>query len=156
MPSVKGRALTAEEKKLTVSLKHYFDRNKSEFCSKDTSVQMVSDAFGFGTATIFRIMAEYNKDPGSIEAKRILRGRPEFSIDASQQEIVRACIRAANMEGAHITLETINDFLQKNKSDESFHITTLARTLDRWGFEYGKGVRTSNSRRTAFNLNACQ
>lgn len=144
MSSVKGRPLTAEEKKLIVSLKHYFDRNKSEFCLKDTSVQMVSDAFNFGTATIFRIMAEYNKDPSSIEAKKILRGRPEFSIDASQQEIVRAYIRAANMEGAHITLETINDFLQKNNSDESFHVTTLARTLDRWGFEHGKGVRTQN------------
>jgi len=144
MPSTKGKPLTAEEKKLIVLLKDYFDRNKTEFCLKDTSVQMIADAFGFGTATIFRIMAEYNKDPSSIEAKKILRGRPEFSINASYQEMIRAYIRAANLEGAHITLETINDFLQENKSNESFHITTLARTLDRWGFEYGKGTRTQN------------
>ena len=144
MPSKKGKPLSSEEKKLIIALKHYFDRNKSEFRSKETSVQMVSDAFGVGTATIFRIMAEYNKDPSSIEEKKMLRGRPDFSIDASQQEIVRAYIRTANIEGAYITLETIYDFLKKNNSDESFHMTTLARTLDRWGFEYGKGIRTQH------------
>lgn len=144
MSSAKGKPLLSEEKKLIVALKHYFDRNKKEFNSKDTSVQMVADASGIGTATIFRIMAEFNKDPNSIEPKKILRGRPEFSIDTSQQEIIRSYIRQANMEGAYITLETITDFLQKNNIDTSFHVTTLARTLDRWGFEYGKGVRTQN------------
>ena len=82
MSSAKGKPLLSEEKKLIVSLKHYFDRNKSEFRSKDTSVQMVADAFCVGTATIFRIMAEYNKDPDSIETKKMLRsqGCPKFNL----------------------------------------------------------------------------
>ncbi len=47
-------------------------------------------------------------------------------------------------EGEYITLETIRDFLQEINYDESFHIATLARTLDRWGFEFGKGTRSQH------------
>ena len=43
-----------------------------------------------------------------------------------------------------MTLESIKSFLQEKSPDESFHISTLSRTLDRWGFEFGKGVRTQH------------
>ena len=140
----KGKPLTPEEKILIVTLKGYFDRNKSEFGAKDTSVQMVSDALNVGLATVNRIMADYNKDPKSVNVLPQPKGRPTHAIDASQQEIVRAYIRAANLEGIHITLETIRDFLQENSLNELFHVSTLARTLDRWGFEFGKGTRTQH------------
>ena len=48
------------------------------------------------------------------------------------------------MEGRHITLESIRDFLQEKSPHEPFHLSTLARTLDRWGFEFGKGTRTQH------------
>ncbi len=35
-------------------------------------------------------------------------------------------------------------FLKEINPDESFHIATLARTLDRWGFEFGKGTRSAH------------
>jgi len=107
---------------------------------------MISDALEVGLGTVNRILSAYNKDPKSISEIPQPKGRPTHSIDASQQEIVRAYIRAANIEGIHITLETIRDFLQKNKNVDSelFHISTLARALDRWGFEFGKGVRTQH------------
>ena len=56
----------------------------------------------------------------------------------------RATIRKANMEGRHITLEFIQHLLQEISPDDLFHISTLARALDRWGFEFGKGTRTQH------------
>ncbi len=50
----------------------------------------------------------------------------------------------ANLEGCHITFESIRSFLQEKSPNESFHLSTLARTLDRWGFEFGKGIRTQH------------
>ena len=144
MSYTKGRPLCPEEKKLLVSVKHYFDRNKLEFGSSESSAQMTADALGIGLATVNRVMASYHKDPDSITASPQLRGRPTYSIDMSHQEAVRAYIRQANLEGSHITLESIRHMLQEKSPDESFHVSTLSRTLDRWGFEFGKGIRTQH------------
>lgn len=146
MPNPKGKPLTPEEKKQIIALKAYFDRNKSDFRSKDTSVQMVADALEVGLGTVNRIMSSYNKNPSSVNELPQPKGRPTHSVSNTEQEIVRAYIRAANLEGLHITLESIRDFLKKEKStdEELFHISTLARTLDRWGFEFGKGIRTQH------------
>ncbi len=144
MSYTKGRPLCPEEKQLLVSVKHYFDRNKSEFGSSESSAQMTADALGIGLATVHRVMASYRKDPESLNAPPQLRGRPIYSVDVSHQEAIRAYIRQANLVGRHITLETIRGFLQEKSPDESFHVSTLARTLDRWGFEFGKGTRTQH------------
>ena len=144
MSYTKGRPLCPEEKNLLVSVKHYFDRNKSEFGSSESSAQMTADALGIGLATVNRVMASYHKDPGSINAPAQLRGRPTYSVDMSHQEAVRTYIRQANLEGRHITLELIRDMLKENSPNESFHLSTLSRTLDRWGFEFGKGIRTQH------------
>jgi transposase len=140
----RGKALLPEEKKYIVLLKDYFDRNRAEFGSKDPSAQQVADALDVGLATVRRVLASYKKDPESINiSPAAYRGRPTYALDASLQEIVRTCIREANLQGQHITLETIRDYIQ-DKSPEEFHISTLARTLDRWGFEFGKGTRTQH------------
>jgi transposase len=144
MPYIKGKPLYPEEKRLLVSVKHYFDRNKAEFGSCETAAQMTADALSVGLATVNRVMASYHKDPGSINTLPQFRGRPDYSIDISHQEVVRAYIHKANLEGYHITLESIRDFIQEKSPDDSFHISTLARTLDRWGFEFGKGTRTQH------------
>jgi len=75
MPYTKGRPLCPEEKKFLVSVKHYFDRNKAEFGSSESSVQMTADALGIGLATVNRVMATYRKDPDSLTAPPQLRGR---------------------------------------------------------------------------------
>ena len=144
MDYTKGKPLLPEEKKIIVLLKQYFDRNRPEFGVRDTSSQMVADAIGIGLATVNRIMANYHKDPKSLDELPQPRGRPDYAIDASQQEIVRGYIRAANLEGIHISLETIRDFLHEKSKSPKFTIMTLSRTLDRWGFEFGKGVRTQH------------
>jgi transposase len=105
---------------------------------------MTADALSIGLATVNRVMANYRKDPGSINNLPQVRGRPAYSVDCSHQEAIRAYIREANKEGYHISLESIRDFIQEKSPDESFHISTLARALDRWGFEFGKGTRTQH------------
>jgi transposase len=143
MYHIKGKPLSPEEKQLVVSATQYFDRNRSEFGSLDSAAQMTADALGIGLATVNRVMASYRKDPDSIKNLPQLRGRPSYSVDVTHQEAVRSYIRNANLEGRHITLESIRSFLNEISSTEkSFHISTLARTLDRWGFEFGKGIRS--------------
>lgn len=153
--NIKGKAITPEEKNTIVVLKSYFDRNKAGFGLNESSVQLVSEALGMGLATVNRVMAAYNKDPSSIMAEPQLRGRPAHAVDASFQEIIRSYIRAANLQGTYITLETIRDFLQEKTPDKNeIHISTLARTLDRWGFEFGKGKRTQHLKEKDYVVSA--
>lgn len=139
----RGKPFTPEEKNFIVVLKQYFDRNKPEMGPKDSSMQMTADALGIGLATVNRVMASYQKDPQSLYLPPKPKAGREHAIDVSYQEQVRAYIRKANAEGKHITIETILSFL-KEQSAEEFHDRTLARTLDRWGFEFGKGTRTQH------------
>ena len=156
MVYIKGKPIYPEEKKLVVSVKHYFDRNKAEFGSSESAAQMTADALSISLTTVNRVMVSYHKDPDSINILPQERGRPSYSIDASHQEVVRAYIRKANMEGYHITLESIRSLLQEISPNESFHISTLARTLDRWGFEFGKGTRTQHLKEKDYIIAARQ
>jgi hypothetical protein len=38
----------------------------------------------------------------------------------------------------------IKNFLMEEYPDESFNKATLDRTLNRWGFEFGQGVRSQH------------
>jgi transposase len=142
MISSRGKALSPEIKKITVSLKQYFDRIK--LTPTEPSVKRTADAIGIGIATVKRIMADFNRDPNLLDKPKQMRGRPVHSLDASYQESVRSYIRAANSNGEYITLADIQTFLEKEYTEESFHKTTLGRTLNRWGFEFGKGTRSQH------------
>lgn len=145
MTHPQGRPFTPEEKRFIVSVKHYFDRNRPESSIRDSSAQMTADSLGIGIATVHRVMASYNKDPENLDTPPKPRGCPEYSIGDFYQERVRSYIRTANAEGKYITLETIAKYLQEQSPEASeFHDRTLARTLDRWGFEFGKGIRTQH------------
>lgn len=141
--TVRGRPLTSEVKKAIVSVKQYFDQYVAGE-TIETSTQRTASAVGVGEATVKRIMADYNREPSLLEREPGQRGRPSYSIDTSSQEKVRLYVRKANQNGNYITLNTIRDFLSENGLEESFHIATLARTLDRWGFEFGKGTRSQH------------
>lgn len=139
-----GKALSPEIKETIVTLKSYFDRNKVSFAKQDSSAQMVSDALGIGLSTVNRVMARYRKDPSSVQQVQDTKGHRCSVISESNQAAVRSYIRQGNLEGRHITLEGIKDFLYERSPNEKYHITTLGRTLNRWGFEFGKGVRTQH------------
>jgi transposase len=153
--SNKGKALLPEEKKHVVLLRNYFERNLNEFGTGDSSSQRVADALEIGLATVNRIMADYNKDPDSVNKDAPYKGRPAHAIDASSQEIVRSYIREANLAGRYVTLEMIKAYLQEQSSNH-FHISTLGRTLDRWGFEFGKGTRTQHLKEKDYVIAARQ
>ena len=142
MVSCRGKPLSPEIKKLTVSVKHYFDRNK--LSPAKPSVKRTSDALGIGIATVKRIMAEYNRDPELLDKPTKLRGRPIYAVSSSYQESIRSYIRDANKKGEYITLADIQNFIKKECHCESFNKATLARTLNRWGFEFGQGVRSQH------------
>jgi len=142
MISSRGRPLTPETKKLVVLVKQYFDRNK--FKPMEPSTKRTADALGIGMATVKRIMADYNHDPKLLDEPAKMRGRPVYVVSGSYQESVRAYIRSANKKGEYITLANIRDFLKEKPTDEAFHLATLARTLNRWGFEFGKGTRSQH------------
>ena len=139
--AVSGKPLSSEMKHVIVTLKNYFDRNKThlEGCA---SAQLTADALELSRVTVDRVMRDYRKNPNSIDNSPKIRGKPSYAVDASNQEVVRAYVRQANLEGSYITLETINDYLADRASEELFSIRTLSRALDRWGFEFGKGTRT--------------
>jgi len=142
MISSRGRPLSPETKKAVVSIKQYFDGKKLQ--PVEPSVKRAADALGIGVATVKRIMADYNRDPKLLDEPNRLRGRPTHALSVTHQEAVRAYIRSANQQGKYITLSDIEGFLKNRSEDEAFHISTLARTLNRWGFEFGKGTRSQH------------
>ena len=142
MISSRGRPLSPETKKLVVSVKQYFDGKKLK--PMEPSVKRTADALGIGVATVKRVMADYNRDPKLLDEPAKVRGRPDHVVRATHQEAIRAYIRSANKQGKYITLSTIEDFLKERSEGEAFHIATLARTLNRWGFEFGKGTRSQH------------
>jgi len=142
MISSRGRPLSPETKKAVVSIKQYFDGKRLQ--PVEPSVKRAADALGIGVATVKRIMADYNRDPKLLDEPNRLRGRPTHALSVTHQEAVRAYIRSANQQGKYITLSDIEGFLKNRSEDEAFHISTLARTLNRWGFEFGKGTRSQH------------
>ena len=88
--------------------KGYFDRNKADLVGF-ASAQLTADALELSRVTVDRVMRDYRKDPSSIDNPQKMRGKPSYAVDASNQEVVRAYVRKANLEGSYITLETIRD-----------------------------------------------
>lgn len=145
MNSKRGKPLTPEVKKLVVSVKKYFDRSQLDSTLQDEpSTKQTAFAMGIGEASVKRIMADYNQNPNLLDEPPKNRGHRSHSISTSYQEIVRQYIRTANQKGEYITLEQIKNLLQENSIDKSFHMTTLGRTLNRWGFEFGRGTRSQH------------
>ena len=144
MKYTRGKPLEVGEKLAIVNIKHYFDRNKKELGLTESSVQLAADALEMGVSTVKRVMADYRKDPSLLNRAPEPRGRPKYAIDSSHEEIVRRFVRSANQNGQHITLSSIADLIQSQEQGADFHHATLARALDRWGFEFGKGTRSQH------------
>ncbi len=138
-----GKALTPEDKKAIVALKEYFDRTRNDLEEQEClSVERVVNALGFGIATVKRTMADHSRGVNFDKVETVFRGRPERALFDSTQTIVRDYIRKANKEGAYITLEMLWQHLEEIVPEQEFSVRTLGRALDRWGFTFGKGVRT--------------
>ncbi|WP_419662058.1 putative transposase [Desulfosarcina variabilis str. Montpellier] len=87
-------------------------------------------------------MADYSRGVNFNEVETVFRGRPQRALSDSTQAIVRDYIRKANKEGAYITLEMLCQHLEEVAPEQDFSVRTLGRALDRWGFTFGKGIRS--------------
>jgi len=90
------------------------------------------------------VMADYNRNPKLLEQESVHRGHRPQKITDTLQSVTREYIRQANREGRHITLEILSDYLKQYENGQDFSNRTLNRTLNRWGFTFGKGRRTQH------------
>lgn len=130
---------------MVVQIKNYFDQvARDQIVVAETSVEKTAQALGLGVVTVKRIMANFHRDPFLLDKPSQPKGRPNYIIPDSLQIITREYIRNANKEGIHITQETLRQYLMKQTPGLDIELKTLGRTLDRWGFTYGKGIRTQH------------
>jgi transposase len=144
MKYIRGKPLEPGKKRAIVSVKGYFDRNKKELGLTESSVQLTADALEIGVSTVKRVMADYRRDPLLLDKPPKPKGHPNYAIDCSHEEVVRHFIRNANQNGQYITISSISELIRDKEPNIRFHPVTLARTLDRWGFEFGKGKRSQH------------
>jgi transposase/predicted transcriptional regulator len=141
--STQGKSLSAIEKETIVTLKKYFDRTRDDPQEQAIpGVQRVVNALDFSIATVKRVMADHNRGLHFEEQEEIYRGRPQLVLPNSMQTVTREYVRKANREGKHITLELLYQHLKALIPENEFSVRTLGRALDRWGFTFGKGIRT--------------
>jgi len=77
----RGKPLEPGEKRAIVSVKGYFDRNKKEFSLTESSVQLTADALEIGVSTVKRVMADYRRDPLSLDKPPEPKGHPNYAIE---------------------------------------------------------------------------
>jgi transposase len=144
--ATQGSPLTPEFKRAIVLVKGYFDRTKGDLREQGgTSTERAAHALGVGVATVKRVMADYNRSPDLLaRGEDIRRGRPPRAIPDALQTITREYVRKANRTGSHLTLERLAEHLKQAVGDQPFSLRTLGRTLDRWGFTFGKGTRSQH------------
>ena len=143
--SQQGRAISPDTKKAIVSIKKYFDRTKSDILEQERlSIERTADALGVGLVTVRRVMADFHRDPNSLENLPKMKGRPDYAMPDSLQGIIREYIRTANQNGSFITLDILRQQLMESMSLTGVNIRTLGRALDRWGFAFGQGVRSQH------------
>jgi transposase len=143
--SFQGIALTPEMRKLAINAKKFFDQSKKNpeiFSNRSTF--LTASALGISESTVKIIMASFNKsgEESLLWNKSKFRGRPPFSVNAGLETIIRTFVRDGNKNGRQITIDVIGKYLQEILQRE-ISPTTLWRTLNRWGFEFGKGVRSA-------------
>ena len=143
--SQQGRALSPDIKKVIVQVKKYFDRTKSDVSEqKRSSAERVANALELSLTTVDRVMADFNRDPHLLEDLPKMKGRPDHVMPDSLQSVVREYIRTANKEGMFITLDVLRQQLIESIPLSDLNIRTLGRALDRWGFAFGKGIRSQH------------
>jgi transposase len=143
--SFQGVEFTPEMRKMAVNVKHYFDSLKSTPKTLgNPATQLAAFALGISESTVKVIMAAYNKkgETGLAWSKSQQRGRPAYAIESGAVPPVRQFIRRANKNGDQVNIEIIRRYMRNELHCDVAH-TTLWRALQRWGFEFGTGVRSA-------------
>ncbi|QTA80580.1 Transposase family protein, DDE domain-containing [Desulfonema limicola] len=139
-----GSALTLAEKKLVVHVKHYFDRekklslkNNKDICV-DNSARRAAQATNLSEVTVWRIMAEYNKN--KTLSSPVPKGSSPYAVNDCVKTICQDIIRSYNIRREHLSLRLLAGIL-----NDEFGIAvareTLRRSLYRWKILHGSVQR---------------
>jgi len=143
--SFQGTEFTPAMRKMVVNVKHFFDYCKSNPTTlEQPASRLAASALDISESTVKVIMANFNKkgDDGLCWSNFNGRGRPSYALEHGIEPLVRQFIRHANKNGEQVNIEIIRKFLrEKLYCDVAY--TTLWRTLLRWGFECGSGIRSA-------------
>jgi len=142
--SFQGVEFTPEMRKMVVNVKDFFDELKSTDTLEPPATKLTASALGIGESTVKVIMAAYHKngDEGLHWSKYDQRGRPKYALESNIEPLVRQFVRRANKDGDQVNIEIIRCFMKDKLHYDVAH-TTLWRALQRWGFEFGTGVRSA-------------
>jgi len=143
--SFQGIEFTPGMRQMVVNVKHFFnDLKKTHDFMELPSTQLTASALNISESTVKVIMSAFNKhgESGLNFSKFEQRGRPAYSVESSVIPFVRQFIRDANMKGEEINLEIIRNYM-RDELHCDVASTTLWRSLQRWGFEFGAGVRSA-------------
>ncbi|MCK5128089.1 MAG: hypothetical protein KAR42_17670, partial [candidate division Zixibacteria bacterium] len=143
--SFQGSEFTPEMRKMVVNVKHFFDHiKKVPNAIERPASKLAASALDISESTVKVIMATFNKkgNNGLKFSKFQHRGRPTYAVESGIVPLVRQFIRSANRNGDQVTIEIIRNFMRDELHCDIAH-TTLWRTLQRWGFEFGTGVRSA-------------
>ena len=114
----------------------------------------MANAFEISTTSVRRVMADFKRDPHSLDQLPKEKGRPIYAMPDKLQSITREYIRTANQAGIFITQEKLRQYLIEQDSSLEIDIRPLGRALDRWGFTYGEGVRSQHCFGRLFKVRA--
>lgn len=140
-----GMEFTPKMRKMVVNVKQFFDHLKSTPTDLEKPAsQLAASALDIGESTGKVIMAAFAKNgPAGLEWSAFHhRGHRPYAVESGIEPVVRQFIRHANQTGQPVTIETIGGFLRDEFHCHVAH-TTLWRTLQRWGFECGTGIRSA-------------
>ncbi len=143
--SFQGVEFTPEMRKMVVDVKHFFDITKrNPNVLERPASQLAASALDIGESTVKVIMAAFNKrgEEGLDYSNFQQRGRPTYAVEPGIEPLVRRFIRRANKDGDQVNIEIIRKFMRDELHCDVAH-TTLWRALQRWGFEFGKGIRSA-------------
>lgn len=141
--SHRGSALTLSEKEMVVHVKHHFDREKKLYLSNkelcvDNPARRTALATNLSEVTVWRIMAEYNKNLTLSSPSR--KGSSPYAVDDCMKTICQDIIRSYNIRREHLGLRLLVGILK-----DEFGITvareTLRRSLYRWKILHGSVQR---------------
>lgn len=143
--SFRGVEFTPEMRKMVVNVKHFFDSTKKT--PKDLTrpaSQLTATALNISESTVKVIMAAFNRrgEEGLNYSNFEQRGRPTYTVEPGIEPLVRRFIRRANKDGDQVNIAIIRNFMRDELHCDVAH-TTLWRALQRWGFEFGKGIRSA-------------
>jgi len=130
---------------MVVNVKQFFDYCKSDpTILKQPASRLVASALNVSESIVKVIMANFNKkgEDGLYWSSFNRRGHPTYTLESGIEPVVRQFVRHANRNGEQVNIGIIRNFLREELNFDVAR-TTLWRTLLRWGFEFGSGIRSA-------------